>query len=160
MKRVIALVLLVAFVVVLGAGVGLAADKKYHWKIGHIRPEGTAVDKDVKWFVEQITSGSNGRITFDIYPASQLGDYTVVQERCGMGDVDMYLACLGTTVDKRVGIYSTPYLVKNWAEAKTVYSMDSVLQKAVGRFLEAQGIKMIAGWPVYFGGIITLVEPP
>jgi len=160
MKRVIALVLLVAFVVVLGAGVGLAADKKYHWKIGHIRPEGTAVDKDVKWFVEQITSGSNGRITFDIYPASQLGDYTVVQERCGMGDVDMYLACLGTTVDKRVGIYSTPYLVKNWAEAKTAYSMDSVLQKAVGRFLEAQGIKMIAGWPVYFGGIITLVEPP
>ncbi len=160
MKRLLALAILVAFVVVLGAGVCAAAPKKYHWKIGHIRPEGTAIDKDVKWFVEKVNKDSDGRITFDIYPTNQLGDYTVVQERCSMGDVDMYLACLGTTVDKRVGIYVTPYLVKNWEEARTVYAKGSTLQNAVDKFLSEQNIKMISGWPVYFGGIITLKEPP
>lgn len=160
MKRFLALVVLVAFVVVLGAGICAAAPKKYHWKIGHIRPEGTAIDKDVKWFVEKVNKDSGGRITFDLYPANQLGDYTVVQERCGMGDVDMYLACLGTTVDKKVGIYTTPYLVKNWKEAKDVYSRGSTLTNAMEKFLSDQNIKMISGWPVYFGGIITLEEPP
>lgn len=160
MKRCLMVVVLVALVVgLLGAGTGFAADK-YHLKIGHIRPEGTAVDKDVKWFMEKVTEESDGRITFDMYPASQLGDYTVVQERCSMGDVDMYLACLGTTVDKRIGIYITPYLVKNWEEAKEVYAMDSPLQKAVERFLADQQIKLLSGWPCYFGGIITLEEPP
>lgn len=160
MKRMLALALLVAFVVAMGAGVCAAKEKTYHWKIGHIRPEGTAIDKDVKWFVEKVTKDSDGRITFDIYPTNQLGDYTVVQERCGMGDVDMYVACLGTTVDKRVGVYVTPYLVKNWEEARKVYARGSTLQTAMDGFMSEQNLKMVAGYPVYFGGIITLKEPP
>lgn len=160
MKRLFALVTLVVFTVLLGAGICAAGPKKYHWKIGHIRPEGTAIDKDVKAFIEKVKKDSDGRITFDSYPANQLGDYTVVQERCGMGDVDMYVACLGTTVDKRVGIYSLPALVKNWDEARVSYARGSALQNAVSKFLSEQNIKMIAVWPCYFGGIITLDEPP
>ena len=56
-----------------------AATPQYKWKIAHIRPAGTAIDKDVHGFVDRVAKESGGRIVIEVYPASQLGDYTVVQ---------------------------------------------------------------------------------
>ena len=136
-----------------------AAEKQY-WKIGHVRPEGTAVDKDARWLVEKITQDSGGRISFEVYPASKLGDYSVVQERCSLGEVEMYIGPFGTTVDKRLALPFTPYLVNNWTEAKNVFASNSVMMKTMGELLEKQNIKILGGWPVYFGGIVLTREPP
>ena len=46
--------LLIVLLLILGLGTQCLAAKEYHWKIGHVRPEGTAVDKDTKWLVEKI----------------------------------------------------------------------------------------------------------
>ena len=51
------------------------------WKIGHVRPEGSAIDKDINTFSEAVRQGTEGAIVFGIYPANKLGDYSVVQER-------------------------------------------------------------------------------
>lgn len=129
------------------------------WKIGHIRPEGTTTDKDVKLFVSEVEKRTNGKIKIEVYPNSQLGDYTVVQERVGIGDIEMQMACLGTTVDKALGITAAPYLVSNWEEARQVYNWDSKLTKAIAELLEKQGIKLLAIYPKYFGGIALAKEP-
>ena len=50
-------------------------------KISHVRPQDTAIDKDLRWFSETLKTTSGGKIKTKIYPASALGDYTVVQER-------------------------------------------------------------------------------
>ena len=157
MKKYVRIV--IVSMLVLGLSVNVLAADKYHWKIGHVRPEGTAADKDTKWLVEKINQDSGGRITFDIYPASQLGDYTVVQERVSFGDVEMYIAPFGTTMDKRLNLPTTPYLVKNWTEAKKVYAHDSVMLEKIGEWMEKQDIKVLGGWPVYFGGIVLMKEP-
>ncbi len=149
----------VVTMLVLSVSVNCLAADEYNWKIGHVRPEGTAVDKDTKWLVDKINNDSGGRITFDVYPASQLGDYTVVQERVSFGDVEMYIAPFGTTTDKRLNLPTTPYLVKNWEEAKKVYSHDSVMMQRIGEWMERQDIKVLGGWPVYFGGIVLMKEP-
>lgn len=139
--------------------VGNAAEASdYQWKIQHIRPIGTAIDEDVNWLVDQIKERSNGRIAIDIFPASQLGDYTVVQERVGLGDVEMQLACLGTSLDIRLMIQSLPYIVSNWDEARKLYSTGSTLMNIVADLLEEENIKLISGWPCYFGGI-CLTKP-
>ena len=124
-----------------------------------MRGEGTAIDKEIRWLTEKITQDSGGEITFDIYPASKLGDYTVVQESCAFGDVQMYIAPFGTITDKRLGMHFTPYLVMNWEEARQVYARDSVLMNKMASYLESQNIQLLGGWPVYFGGIV-LTEAP
>jgi TRAP-type C4-dicarboxylate transport system substrate-binding protein len=161
MKKLLIVMAIFAGLIWLLASPGISgAAEKYNWKIGHIRPEGTAIDKDVRWFVEKLKKDSGGQIEIKIYPASQLGDYTVVQERCSLGDVEMQLACLGTTVDRRLMIQTAPYLAKNWNEARQLYASGSLLMKRVGDMLAQQNIHLISGWPVYFGGICLTKEPP
>ena len=129
------------------------------WKISHIRPEGTSTHDDALAFATALNEGSEGKITLDVFPASQLGNYTVVQERVGLGDIEMQLAPVGTSVDKGLGISSAPYLVTTWDEAKEVFKRDGDLLKAIDGMLEKQNIKLLASYPKYFGGIALAVEP-
>ena len=159
MKKTLTTLVLVIILVSLFAFFGSAAPN-YNWKIQHIRPVGTAIDTDVNWLVDQLKERSDGRIVIDIFPASQLGDYTVVQERVGMGDIEMQLACLGTAMDKGLMIQSLPYIASNWEEARKLYASGSSLMNVVGELLEKQNLKLISGWPCYFGGIVLTKEPP
>lgn len=157
MKKCVILVL--ALLMLILPGNQSSAAQKLPWKIGHVRGEGTAIDKDIRWLTEKIMQESGGEITFDIYPASKLGDYTVVQESCAFGDVQMYVAPFGTTTDKRLGLHFTPYLVMNWEEARQMYARDSVLMNKMASYLEALNVKLLGGWPVYFGGIVLTEDP-
>jgi TRAP-type C4-dicarboxylate transport system substrate-binding protein len=155
---VLAAALLVA---VMAASAGTAVAAQYQWKIGHIRPTGTEIDRDVNWLVEKIKEESGGRIVIDIFPASQLGDYTVVQERVSMGAIEMQLACLGTTVSKALNLPAAPYLATNYEQAEKLFSPGGVVYEIVGEILAAkENIHLISGWPVYFGGIGLLKQAP
>ena len=157
MKKAIGLLTLLSLLA--AAGTACAADKTYTWKISHIRPADTAIDKDVKWFAETLNKESNGRIKLDVFNAGQLGDYTVVQERISVGAVDMAIQPLGTTADKRLQILNFPYLVKDWDGVKKNYTTGSPLMKTAAEMLAKQDIKLIAVWPVYFGGIALVKNP-
>lgn len=158
MKKSLSVLIVVIILISLFSLFGNAAD--YQWKIQHIRPTGTAIDNDVNWLVGQLKERSNGRIIIDIFPASQLGDYTVVQERVGLGDIEMQLACLGTAMDIKIMIQSLPYIAINWEEARKLYSTGSTLMNIVADLLEKQNLKLISGWPCYFGGICLTKQPP
>ncbi len=165
MKKVLALLLV--FVLMMGiVGCGATEEaaeaggvQERTWKLGHVRPTETSTDEDAIRFKDAIAEASDGQITVEIYPSSQLGDYSVVQERIGMGDIEMQLAPAGTSVDKALGIASIPYLTGSWEEAKEVYSMDSKLMEAVADSFDKQGIKLLAPYPKYFGGIVLATEP-
>ena len=88
------------------------------WKISHVRPQGTAIDNDLKWFAKTIKDASAGKMKVKIYPASALGDYTVVQERVGLGAVDMACQPPASAADKRFQLAYFPYMVKRWEQAK------------------------------------------
>lgn len=128
-------------------------------KISHVRPQDTAIDKDLRWFSETLESESGGKIKTKIYPASALGDYTVVQERVGLGAVDMACQPPASAADKRFQVVYFPYMVKDWAQARKNYSPGAPLRKVVGELYAEQGIQLLAAWPVYFGGIALNREP-
>ncbi len=155
-KKVVAILI---GLLMIGFSSGLCNAKSQHWKIGHVRPAGSAVDKDIQAFVEQIKTETEGTIQIDIYPGNKLGDYSVVQERVSFGEVEMSVGPFGTAIDKRVALAFTPFLVSTWDEAKAVYSQGSALFEQMAEFLEAQNIKLIGGWPVYFGGIALTKKP-
>lgn len=128
-------------------------------KIGHVRPEGTSTDVDTKAFTDYITENTEGNFQFEIYPNSQLGDYALVQERLGIGDVEMQLAPAAPNINPAIVLPSAPYLASTWAEAAEVFGRDSILYNEIGKMFEKENIKMLAGYPKYFGSIITTKEP-
>lgn len=133
--------------------------KQQAWKIGHVRPAGSAIDNDVKELTQAISNETGGAIDFSIYPANKLGDYSVVQERVSFGEVEMYVGPFGTAVDKKLMLAFIPFLVDTWPEAQRLYTISSPLVKHLQDFLEPLNIKILGGWPVYFGGIALVHEP-
>ena len=129
------------------------------WKISHVRPQGTAIDTDLNWFSETISKTTDGKIKTKLYPASALGDYTVVQERIGMGAIDMACQPPASAADKRFQVVYFPYMVKDWAQARKNYSEGAPLRATVTKLYAEQGIHLLAAWPVYFGGISMNREP-
>ncbi|MFW2366993.1 MAG: TRAP transporter substrate-binding protein DctP [Desulforhopalus sp.] len=142
------------------SSIAMSADGSKRYKIGHLRQSGSAIDKDLHLFIEEISTKTENEILFDVYPGNRLGDYSVVQERVSFGEVDMYVGPLSTSIDKRLILATTPYLVNTWSEARKVYSQDSELFQTIAGFLEEQNIKLLGGWPVYFGGIALTEKPP
>jgi TRAP-type C4-dicarboxylate transport system substrate-binding protein len=144
-----------------GASEAPAAEKEQSMtlKLAHIRPQGSVADEDIRAFAADVEKRTNGTIKFEIYPASQLGDYTTVLERISIGDVDMQIAPIGTNLDKAFGISYCPYLVQNWEEAKKVYSSDGDLVSNMAAICEKNDIKLIGTYPLYFGGIALTKKP-
>lgn len=157
-KGSIALVLSLIFLAISTSAMGAEGSKRL--KVGHLRQSGSAIDKDLHQLIEKIGTETENKILFDIYPGNRLGDYSVVQERVSFGEVEIYVGPLSTSIDKRLILATTPYLVNSWPEARKVYSQDSELFKTIAGFLEEQNIKLLGGWPVYFGGIALTEEPP
>lgn len=122
-------------------------------KLSHVRPQGTAIDKDAVQFAEAVNTATNGKLKVKLYPANALGDYTVVQERVGLGAVDMAVQPIASGVDKRFQIVSLPYMAQDWADAQKKFGPGSVMRKTVSDLYQQQGIKVLAAWPVYFGGV-------
>ncbi|CAG35215.1 TRAP transporter substrate-binding protein DctP [Desulfotalea psychrophila] len=140
---------------VLFAGVSLLVGsvQARSMKISHVRPQGTAIDKDLHWFSDSLKEASGGKLKSKIYPASALGDYTIVQERVSLGAISFACQPPSPAVDKRFQILYFPYLVENWKQARDNYSPGAPLRKVVEGLYAEQDIHMIAAWPVYFGGI-------
>ncbi|MGC9311506.1 MAG: TRAP transporter substrate-binding protein DctP [Sediminispirochaetaceae bacterium] len=129
------------------------------WKVGHVRPQGTSTDTDLVAFTEAVDSASNGSISIEVFPASQLGNYTVVQERVGIGDVEMQLAPASNSVTKALSITAAPYLVTNWEDAQEMFAWGGKMMTAVEEMLAKENIKVLAQYPKYFGGVALAKEP-
>ena len=67
----------------LSGGSALAAQ----WKLAHIRPADSVIERDLQAFAKEVREATDGRIDIRIYGSSQLGDYTVVQEKVFLGSV-------------------------------------------------------------------------
>ena len=137
-----------------------AAEPAYKWKLATLRPEGSAVDKDVRAFIEEVKAKSNGRIEIEVYPNSQLGDYTVVQERISVGSVEMAVQTISTTVDRSLQLWNLPYLVKDWDGIRKNFRMGAPFTEWLAGRLAKQDVKLLAVWPSYFGGAALTKEPP
>lgn len=130
------------------------------WKLAHIRPEGTRTDDSAKWFAEQLKEKTDGKINIEIYPNSELGDYSVVQERVSLGDIEMQLSSVGYNVDKTLAVQVAPYIVDDWEMAKHLYnSKDGLIANYVADRLADQNIKLLAVYPQYFGSVALAKEP-
>ncbi len=135
--------------------------EKITFKVSHPRPEGSDNDNYTKQFLSEVQEAlGSDRFDYEIYPNSELGDYTVVQEAMSMGDINMCMQSVSTNVDQSLTLATAPYLVENWEQAQMMYNTtDGLVSLYIGEALEKQNIKLIAMIPKYFNAIATSKEP-
>ena len=122
-------------------------------KLGHMKAEGSSTDLDIKDFCAKVTEESGGTIEFEVYPSSTLGDYSTMVERMGIGDVDMMMGSITGNLDKRMSVWNTPYLARNWDEAREIFKQDGIIVTRMKEMAEENDFRILGLYPMYFSGI-------
>lgn len=86
----------------------------------------------IKFYKEEVEKASGGRIKVQIYPASQLGPIPREIEGVQLGNIQGYVGPVDffVGVDPRFGVFSTPMLFRDEANAAATIH-DSTVQKAM-----------------------------
>src|SRR5271167_3418820 len=96
----------------------------------------------IKFYKEEVEKASGGRIEVQIYPASQLGPIPREIEGVQLGNIQGYVGPVDffVGVDPRFGVFSTPMLFRDEANAAATIHAPAV-QKAM--FDLAAGKRMV-----------------
>ncbi|SNT06064.1 tripartite ATP-independent transporter solute receptor, DctP family [Anaerovirgula multivorans] len=105
--------------------------KVYEFKFGHAADENNTWHKGAMKFAEEVEKRSEGRIKVTVYPSEMLGNEIDNVTAIQAGTADMVLS--GESLQNwanKVGIMSTPYLIKDSEHLK------AVIQSEAGEIIE------------------------
>src|SRR6056297_120302 len=102
-----------------------------------------------------IKEKTEGRVTLDIYPSGQLGDYTQIYDEIMMGNIDIAHYDVPETYDSRLAASLLPYLAMDASELKKVMGPDSYLAKTVSEIHASFGVKFLGYNCEGFAGVAT-----
>lgn len=103
-------------------------------------------------FAERVTEATDGRVKINVYPASQLGDWTEVHEQLMQGAVDIGLQSLSTKFDKSLALAWFPYAVEDYASARKAYSKGGYVYEIIDGAIAKQDLKLLSVYGAGMGG--------
>ena len=109
---------------------------------GQVPTEHTAT-KLMHQIAEEVKEKTNGRIEIVVYPANQLGDYTLVYEELIRGTIDMAAISVPSQFDPRLEVTYINCFVRNFDEAKEVFAADGWLFKKMDELSSRLGVKLL-----------------
>ncbi|RGX55176.1 MULTISPECIES: TRAP transporter substrate-binding protein [Anaerotruncus] len=119
-------------------------------KIAHVSADGVPIDEFCDKLVEDFDNLTGGRITVQVFPASQMGNNSELLEQLQFGTLEMCIssvAFLGAFTDTTT-LLDLPYLFKNEAAAEEV--LDGEVGQSMFADLENSGFHGLAwlstGW--------------
>lgn len=130
----------------------------YEFRVGGMSAEDNPATVLLREYADAVEEESDGRITFDIYPANQLGDYTTMYDEVVNGTIDMGLFSLPSDPDPRNAVANIPHLVNNYEEAAEQFSKDGFVYNKMKELMKEQNTYMLGVRPIGFGGIGTSKE--
>lgn len=106
-----------------------------------------------------LAANSDGRLTLEIFPNSQLGNFSEMIEQLQLGELDLTLNPFGGFEPwvNRAILASTPYVVRDFAHLEAIIDSDWG-QGVVTELAEDVGIRVIDSW--YFGTRHTTTNRP
>ena len=90
----------------------LGAAQAATFKLSHVRPQGTAIDKDANWYAQEVAKATNGKLEIKVYAAGDQVLVDVMQSNPG-GETRVFRQLRETVLyelDQRFGsrVYVTP----------------------------------------------------
>jgi len=151
MKKIFTLMLQI--IVIFSLFTSVAQAKTVTLKVAGISPiayRGTQSLENIKTKVEKAT---DGRVTFKIFPANQLGDGSQVFTEVKRGTIEMGLIFLPSQYDKIFEIGSLPYLADSYEQMEELLGEGGYVYKLLDKALNKQGIKYLGTYADGFCGI-------
>jgi len=95
-------------------------------KLGHMSPLESPFNYYAEAFRDKLQERSGGRISIDIYPASQLGSDRELLEGIQIGTIDMAVntSSAMTNFVKIYGVLDLPYVITSWDHARAYMASD------------------------------------
>lgn len=103
-------------------------------------------------FADEVKKRSDGRIEVNVYPSSQLGDWTQSHAQLMQGALDIGLQPLSTNFDRRLAIAWFPYIAPTYADAKSAYSQGGFAYGIVDELIQKQGLRLLGVYADGMGG--------
>ena len=104
-------------------------------------------------FVDTVESETNGAIKITVYPADQLGDYSLCFEEVMKGNIDINVNSLPSTYDKRVDALYMIYLAKDYNDARTYFGKDKYIYQMIDGICADHNVKLLGFECQGFGGL-------
>ncbi len=92
---------------------------------------------------QEIGEKTDGRIEVKVYPASQLGDYTLVYEEQIRGTIDMSCISVPSQFDPRMELIYINGFASDYNELKTVFAQNGWMFNQMNEFNERLGVKLL-----------------
>ncbi len=92
-------------------------------QLGHALSEGTPAADLIDEMAENVAEQTDGRVTIDVFPNSQLGSETEMLEQVQLGTMESAAIMVGTmqALDMRMAIEDLPYMWKDIDHAREAY---------------------------------------
>lgn len=143
---------LATMLVAFGSGSALAAPEMTLKFAGQNAVDHPAT-KQMNAIAEEIKTKTDGRIEVKVYPASQLGDYTLVYEEQIRGTIDMSCISVPSQFDPRMELIYVNGFVSDYEDAKNVFSPSGFIFKKMNEYNENLGVKLLG---FYVEGMIGI----
>ena len=155
MKRIASLVAAVALAA-LAASPALAQTKL---KWAHVYETSEPYHKQSVWAAEEIKKRTNGKFDITVYPASQLGKETDINQGLQLGTVDMIISgpSFAARSYPRIGVAYYPFIFRD-ADHLIAYSKSDVFKEMIDGFRAKTGIQITAY--TYYGARHTTSNRP
>lgn len=141
-KKTIIGVTLVCLSVFFGGGAAFAAPEMVLKFAGQNNTDhpATLLMKDI---AKEIGEKTDGRIEVKVYPASQLGDYSLVYEEQIRGTIDMSAISVPSQFDPRMELIYINGFASDYEDLKRVFGQDGWMFKKMDEFNERLGVKLL-----------------
>lgn len=139
------LLMTVAIVLAMTAAAASAADQIVFRFAGQ-QPVEHQCTKMMKEFAQKIDERTNGHIKVEVYPASQLGDYTLVMEELIRGTIDMSVTSFASSFDPRFELVYINGYVSGYEEAKKVFAPGAWLPNKLTELGAPLGVRVLGSY--------------
>lgn len=117
-------------------------------RYAHMNTAGSIMGQQASAFSEAVSQVTDGRVTVEVYPDSQLGGLQEQLEMAASGAVAFHhntWASLSSLIPE-FGVFNIPYVVESEEDLVRVLDLDSspIMQRLNNRLIEEQGLRIIA----------------
>ena len=133
-----------------GSGAESSGDEQYTFQVGHVVTTDHSYHLGLQRFGELLSEKSDGRISLEIFPSSQLGNESDLTEGVVMGTVDMALINSGNLASftDSYSLFDLPFLFRDEEHARSVITGE-IGQECLDSLTDL-GIKGLANWEAGF----------
>lgn len=125
---------------------------------GHY-PEDHPSTKLIRQAAAEVEKQTEGRVKVKVFPADQLGDYTLLFQDIMRGSVDMGQVNLPSEYDIRLEAHSIPYIVKGYSDIPKVFSYNSNFSQTFKKILSEKDIEFFGFNVIGLIGVGSKKEP-